>query len=82
MNETSKRRRVDPSAPETPGGDDRALGGGGLAARVRELEELLEATRTKLAAAEATIADYAEMYPTFNANEHIASVVFSHVTDV
>jgi tetratricopeptide (TPR) repeat protein len=82
MNDASTRPRVDPSAPETTGGDDRTLGGGGLAARVRELEELLEATRTKLAAAEATIADYAEMYPTFNANEHIASVVFSHVTDV
>ena len=68
MNETSKRRRVDPSAPETPGGDDRALGGGGLAARVDELEELLEATRTKLAAVEAKNAEYAEMYPTFNAN--------------
>ena len=89
MNETSKRRRVDPSAPETPGGDDRALGGGGLAARVRELEELLEATRTelgrkkeKLAAAEATIAAYAKIYPTFDADEQLSSAVFSHVTDV
>jgi tetratricopeptide (TPR) repeat protein len=82
MNDESKHPRVHPSSPETPGGDDRALGGGGLAARVDELEELLEATRTKLAAVEAKNAEYAEMYPTFNANEHVASVVFSHVRDV
>ena len=82
MNDESKHPRVHPSSPETPGGDDRALGGGGLAARVDELEDLLRATRTELAAARATIAEYAEMHPTFDADEHVASVVFSHVRDV
>ena len=49
----------------------------------------MEATRTelgrkkeKLAAAEAKNAKYAEMYPTFDADEQLSSAVFSHVTDV
>jgi tetratricopeptide (TPR) repeat protein len=91
MNDESKRRRIDPPALEAPGGDvdDSAPGGGGLEARVSELEELLKATRSELAqtkeelaAAKATIAEYAEMHPTFDVNEDVASVVFSHVTDV
>jgi tetratricopeptide (TPR) repeat protein len=91
MNDESKRRRIDPPAREAPGGDvdDSAPGGGGLEARVSELEELLKATRSELAqtkeelaAAKATIAEYAEMHPTFDVNEDVASVVFSHVTDV
>ena len=52
-------------------------------------EELLKATRSELAqtkeelaAAKATIAEYAEMHPTFDVNEDVASVVFSHVTNV
>ena len=86
-----KRRRIDPPAREAPGGDvdDSAPGGGGLEARVSELEELLKATRSELAqtkeelaAAKATIAEYAEMHPTFDVNEEVANVVFSHVTDV
>ena len=86
-----KRRRIDPPAREAPGGDvdDSAPGGGGLEARVSELEELLKATRSELAqtkeelaAAKATIAEYAEMHPTFDVNEDVASVVFSHVTNV
>jgi tetratricopeptide (TPR) repeat protein len=55
----------------------------------QKLEELLKATRSELAqtkeelaAAKATIAEYAEMNPTFDVNEDVASVVFSHVTDV
>jgi hypothetical protein len=42
----------------------------------------LKATSSELAAGRATIADYAEMHPTFDVDEHVASVVFSHVTDV
>ena len=82
MNDESKHPRVHPSSPETPGGDDSARASAASQRASSELEELLEATRTKLAAVEAKNAEYAEMYPTFNANEHVASVVFSHVTDV
>jgi tetratricopeptide (TPR) repeat protein len=95
MKDESKRRRVDPPAREAPGGDvdDCAPGGGGPGlvsmALFQKLEELLKATRSELAqtkeelaAAKATIAEYAEMHPTFDVNEDVASVVFSHVTDV
>jgi TPR repeat protein len=87
----SQRLQADPPALEAPGGDvdDSAPGGGGLEARVSELEERRKATRSELgrkeeelAAAKATIAADAEMHPTFDMNEQLASVVFSHVTDV
>ena len=90
-----KRRRIDPPAREAPGGDvdDSAPGGGGPGlvsmALFQKQEELLKATRSELAqtkeelaAAKATIAEYAEMHPTFDVNEDVASVVFSHVTNV
>ena len=95
MNDESKRRRIDPPAREAPGGDvdDSAPGGGGPGlvsmALFQKQEELLKATRSELAqtkeelaAAKATIAEYAEMHPTFDVNEDVASVVFSHVTNV
>ena len=78
MNLRSKLRRAEPSAPDL--GDD---SGRGVAARVAEATRTeLERLKEELAAAKATNAEYAEMYPTFNADEHVASVVFSHVTDV
>ena len=78
MNLRSKLRRAEPSAPDL--GDD---SGRGAAARVAEATRTeLERLKEKLAAVEAKNAEYAEMYPTFNADEHVASVVFSHVTDV
>ena len=91
MHSFSQRLQADPPALEAPGGDvdDSAPGGGGLEARVSELEERRKATRSELgrkeeelAAAKATIAADAEMHPTFDMNEQLASVVFSHVTDV
>ena len=82
-----KRRRIDPPAREAPGGDvdDSAPGGGGPGlvsmALFQKQEELLKATRSELAqtkeqlaAAKATIAEYAEMHPTFDVNEDVASV--------
>ena len=74
--------RIDPSEREPPRGDDSAPSVGVVAARVGELEDLLRATRSELAAARATIAAHAETQtpPTFDANEQLASVVFSHVT--
>ena len=85
MNETSKRRRVDPSAPDL--GDDSARGAAARDAEAAAAEQKatrteLERLKEELAAAKAKNAEYAEMYPTFNADEHVASVVFSHVTDV
>ena len=78
MNLRSKLRRAEPSAPDL--GDD---SGRGVAARVAEATRTeLERLKEELAAAKAKNAEYAEMYPTFNADEHVASVVFSHVTDV
>jgi TPR repeat protein len=78
MNLRSKLRRAEPSAPDL--GDD---SGRGAAARVAEATRTeLERLKEELAAAKAKNAEYAEMYPTFNADEHVASVVFSHVTDV
>ena len=78
MNLRSKLRRAEPSAPDL--GDD---SGRGVAARVEEATRTeLERLKEELAAAKAKNAEYAEMYPTFNADEHVASVVFSHVTDV
>ena len=85
MNDGSKHPRVDPSAPDL--GDDSARGAAARDAEAAAAE--LKATRSenkrlkeKLAAAEAKNAKYAEMYPTLDANEQLASVVFSHVTDV
>ena len=85
MNDGSKHPRVDPSAPDAR----RRQRPGARAARDAEAAaDELKATRSetrqeeKLAAAEAKNAEYAEMYPTFDANEQLASVVFSHVTDV
>ena len=51
MHSFSQRLQADPPALEAPGGDvdDSAPGGGGLEARVSELEELLKATRSELA---------------------------------
>ena len=85
MKDGSKHPRVDPSAPDL--GDDSARGAAARDAEAAAAE--LKATRSenkrlkeKLAAAEAKNAKYAEMYPTLDANEQLASVVFSHVTDV
>eukprot|EP00982_Pelagococcus_subviridis_P003517 26398-Pelagococcus_subviridis.AAC.2 len=46
-----------------------------------KVDELMH-KEEELAAAKATIAAYAKMHPTFDANDDIASVVLSHVTDV
>jgi hypothetical protein len=85
MNDGSKHPRVDPSAPDL--GDDSARGAAARDAEAAAAE--LKATRSenkrlkeKLAAAEAKNTKYAGMYPTLDANEQLASVVFSHVTDV
>ena len=77
MNDGSKHPRVDPSAPDL--GDDSARGAAARDAEAAAAE--LKATRSenkrlkeKLAAAEAKNAKYAEMYPTLDANEQLASV--------
>ena len=84
MGNACTRPRIDPSEREPPRGDDSAPSVGVVAARVGELEKLLKATRSELDAAKATIAAHAETQtpPTFDANEQLASVVLSHVTDV
>ena len=91
MSNESKRRRVDPPAREAPSVDvDDDVSPGDvlrlLLARFEKQEEKLERVGAELTATRRALAELTDvvesMTPTFDVNEHLASVVFSHVTDV
>jgi tetratricopeptide (TPR) repeat protein len=98
MSNERKRRRADPPAREAPSVDvDDDVSPGDVlrlvSARFDELEEKLERvreehveTRAELTATRRTPAELIDIVksvnPTFDVNEQLASVVFSHVTDV
>jgi TPR repeat protein len=98
MSNESKRRRPDPPAREAPSVDvDDDVSPGDalrlLLARFEKQEEKLERvreehveTRAELTATRRALAELTDvvksMNPTFDVNEQLASVVFSHVTDV
>ena len=98
MSNESKRRRVDPPAREAPSVDvDDDVSPGDvlrlLLARFEKQEEKLERvreehveTRAELTATRRTPAELIDIVksvnPTFDVNEQLASVVFSHVKDV
>jgi TPR repeat protein len=91
MSNESKRRRVDPPAREAPSVDvDDDVSPGDvlrlLLARFEKQEEKLERVGAELTATRRALAELTDvvesMTPTFDVNEQLASVVFSHVTDV
>ena len=91
MSNESKRRRPDPPAREAPSVDvDDDVSPGDalrlLLARFEKQEEKLERVGAELTATRRALAELTDvvesMTPTFDVNEHLASVVFSHVTDV
>ena len=98
MIKESKRRRVDPPAREAPSvdvddDDDVSPGVRLLLTRFEKQEEELKRvreehveTRAELTATRRALAELTDvvksMTPTFDVNEQLASVVFSHVTDV
>jgi tetratricopeptide (TPR) repeat protein len=91
MDDVSKHRRVDPPARDAPSVDidDSATGGGVLGlllARFDELKEELKRSREEHLETRRTLAELNDrvkaIHPTFDANEQLASVVFSHVKDV
>ena len=93
MAKGSRRGRVAPPARETPSADvDESAPGGGvlglLLARFDELKEELKHVRAELESSRAetrkTLDEVLRIVkpPTFHANEDIASVVLSHVSDV
>jgi 16S rRNA G527 N7-methylase RsmG len=98
MIKESKRRRVDPPAREAPSvdvddDDDVSPGVRLLLTRFEKQEEELKRvreehveTRAELTATRRALAELTDvvksMTPTFDVNEQLASVVFSHVNDV
>jgi TPR repeat protein len=91
MSNESKRRRPDPPAREAPSVDvDDDVSPGDvlrlLLARFEKQEEKLERVGAELTATRRALAELTDvvesMTPTFDVNEQLASVVFSHVTDV
>jgi tetratricopeptide (TPR) repeat protein len=93
MAKGSRRGRVAPPARETPSADvDESAPGGGvlglLLARFDELKGELERVRAELESSQAetrkTLDEVLRIVkpPTFHANEDVASVVLSHVSDV
>ncbi|EEH52858.1 uncharacterized protein MICPUCDRAFT_52819 [Micromonas pusilla CCMP1545] len=91
MSNESKRRRVDPPAREAPSVDvDDDVSPGDvlrlLLARFEKQEEKLERVGAELTATRRALAELTDvvesMTPTFDVNEQLASVVFSHVNDV